>query len=97
MELTVSCYETSTDDFRVGIHPWFSNISGKLFLNCLSNIDTNLVVRKLSCLELRFCVVLEKYSTRETQLRSLMVLFLIQVNNIVSRNNQNTIIYSGQS
>lgn len=64
VELKVSCYETSTDDSRVGIHPWFSNISGKLFLNCLSNIDINLVVIKLLCLDFTFCVVIKKYSTR---------------------------------
>lgn len=64
VELKVSCYETSTDDSRVGIHPWFSSISGKLSLNCLSHIDINLVVIKLSCLDFKFCVVIEKYSTR---------------------------------
>lgn len=48
VELTVSCYETSTDDSRGGIHPWFSDISGKLFFGTvLSIVDARLVVIKL--------------------------------------------------
>lgn len=76
----VSCLETSTDDSRVGIHPWFSGISGKVFFNCLSNIDVNVSCYKT--FDTRVQILCDKLHEGILTARApeVMVLFCVHVN-----------------
>lgn len=75
----VSCCETSQTTLVLGSIHGFSDISGKVFFNCLSNTDLNVVVIKL---HIRFQILCDKLNEGIPTAcgPEMMVLFCARVN-----------------